>query len=169
MRWNLRIFLRPWTFFAMLSKTQTLQGLTSKVVNEPEEKHLHYILWDLDKGTLAEVEQKLGEAQRDFKLGDIYVFSDAEGSYRAFCWSKRPWITYLHILIHSFPLLDYGFWVWTVRRGLATLRTSDKVGRPHQECVKVLEGFEPTVFPEKVCYVQYDTGIEKQGRLIELG
>jgi hypothetical protein len=75
----------------------------------------------------------------------------------------------MHILIHSFPLLDYGFWVWTVRRGAATLRTSDKVGRPPQECVKVLKGFEPTVFPEKLCYVQYDTEIEKKGRLIELG
>jgi hypothetical protein len=153
----------------MLSKTQTLEGVTSKVVSEPEEKHLRYIFFDLDSGTLAEVEQKLEEIQRDFKLGDIYICSDREGSYRAFCFSKRPWLTYLHILIHTFPLLDYGFWVWTVRRGSATLRTSDKVGRPPQECVKVLNGFEPTVFPEKLCYVQYDTGIEKKGRLIKLG
>jgi len=155
----------------MLSKTQTLAGITSKVVTEPEEKHLHYVFFDLEGRTLtlAEVVQKLRKIQRDFKLGDISIFNDAKGSYRAFCWSKRPWITYLHILIHSFPQLDYGFWVWTVRRGSATLRVSNKVGRSPQKLVKVLRGYEHAVVPQKLCYVCYDTGIEKKGRLIELG
>jgi len=172
MRWNLRIFLRPWTFFAMLSKTQTLEGITSKVITEPEEKHLHYIFFDLEGGhELGEVNHGLGDIQCEFKLGDIYIHSDKECSYRAICYSKRPWTTYLHILLHALEagLLDYGFWVWTVRRGAATIRISDKVGRPHQKCVAVLKGYEPTMFPEKMCYVKYDTGIEKKGRLIKLG
>jgi hypothetical protein len=168
MRYNLRLKLGNLTFFGMMADTQTLEGVTSKVVDEPQEKQLHYLFFDLENCTLAEVEQKLGEIQFDFKIGDTYVFSDREGSYRAFCWSKRPWITYLHILIHSFPLLDYGFWVWTIRRGAATLRTSNKVGRPPQKLVAVLRGYEPTALPPKLCYVCYDTGIEKGGRLIQL-
>jgi hypothetical protein len=85
------------------------------------------------------------------------------------CFSKRPWITYLHILIHSFPLLDYGFWVWTVRRGSATIRTSDKIDRENQRLVAVLEGYEPTTLPERLTHVIYDTGIEKRGKVIILG
>jgi hypothetical protein len=161
--------LRVLTVFFMVSETQTLEGVTSKVVTEPEEKHLHFIFLDLEKYTLSEVVKKLDEIQRDFRLGDFFVFSDTEGSYRAWCWSKRPWITYLHILLHSFPFLDYGFWVWTVRRGAATLRTSDKKDRPRQKCVAVLHGYEETMIPERLEYVRYDTGIEKRGKVIELG
>jgi hypothetical protein len=170
MRINFRIkILDRLTVFFMISGTQTLEGVTSKVVTEPEEKHLHYIFFDLEKCGLTEIVKKLGKIQRDFKLGDIFILSDAEGSYRAWCYSKRQWITYLHILIHSFPLLDYGFWVWTVRRGAATLRTSNKIRRPRQKLVAVLKGYEPTMIPEKLEYVRYDTGIEKRGRLFELG
>lgn len=167
MRLNVRVKIGSVTQFFMLSTTQTLKGITSKVIDEPEEKHLHYIFFDLDKCTQAQAEQKLGEIQLDFKLGDTYIFSDKEGSYRGFCWSKRPWITYLHILLHSFPLLDYGFWFWTVCRGAATLRTGNKIDRLPQKCVAILKGYEPTVFPRKLCSVTYDTGIEKEGRLIE--
>jgi hypothetical protein len=169
MRWNLRINLFKRTLFIAYSKRQTLEGVTSRVITEPEEKHLHYIFFDLENCTLEQVKQKLKEIQFEFKLGDIFIFSDRESSYRAWCFSKRPWLTFLHILIHSFPFLDYGFWVWTVRRGAATLRTSQKVDRPNQDLVAVLKGYEETMIPDKLRYVRYDTGVEKKGRLIELG
>jgi hypothetical protein len=171
MRISFRMNILRLTIFFMVSETQVLEGVTSKVVTEPEEKHLHYIFFDLDCGSLEEVMQLLGEIQREFRLGDIYIVSDREGSYRAWCWSVRPWITYMHILIHALEaeLLDYGFWVWTVRRGAATLRTSNKVGRSQQKCVAMLKGYESTVIPEKLEHVLYDTGIEKKGWLIELG
>lgn len=155
----------------MIATTQTLEGVTSKCLDEPPELHLHYIFMDLDSSSLAEAAQKLSILQYEFGLGDIFICSDKEGSYRAFCWSKRPWTTYQHILIHALEagLLDFGFWVWTTRRGAATLRISDKVGRPRQECVAFLEGYEPTSLPHKVIHVRYSTGTEKKGCVIELG
>jgi hypothetical protein len=74
----------------------------------------------------------------------------------------------LACLNYSFPLLDYDFWVWTVRRGSATLRTSDKIDKD-QKLVAVLKGYEPTILPERLTHVIYDTGIEKRGRCILLG
>ena len=67
-------------------------------------------------------------------------------------------------------MLDYGFWVWTVRRGAATLRYSRKTDRKPQKIVTVLKGFEPTVFPDddKLRFTEYDTGIEKEGWTILL-
>jgi hypothetical protein len=141
------------------------------VLDEPEEKHLHYVFWDLDNCTLNEAIEVLRKIQFDFKLGDIFILSDAEKSFRAWCWSKRPWITYLHVLIHTLEagILDYGFWVWTVRRGSATLRTSDKIDRENQKLVAILKGYEPTTLAEKLTYVIYDTGIEKRGKVIFIG
>lgn len=178
MRFNFRMKIGNITSFFMISQSQRLEGFTSKVIDEPQKKHLHYTFWDLEvteKNMVEGVKPRtqivrlLSKIQRDFKLGDIYIFSDAEGSYRAWCWSKRPWIIYLHILLHSFPLLDYGFWVWTVRRGAATLRTSNKINRPSQKLVAVLKGYEATVLPKKLEHVIYDTGIEKRGKVIGVG
>ena len=68
--------------YFLISNTQTLGGVTSRVVGE---KRIHYIFWDFDKCTLGEIETKLGQIQREFGLGNIYVTSDLEGSYRVWC------------------------------------------------------------------------------------
>jgi len=169
-RTNARITLpNNYTLFVMISPKQTLYGITSVCLDEPKEKHLHYIFIDFDKCTLEEATKKLLEVQKEFHLGDFSIYSDKEGSYRAISWSKREWTTYLHVLLHCFPLLDYGFWVWTVRRGAATIRYSRKICIPPLKIVKVLKGYEQTSFPEHLRHAKYDTGIEKEGRLITIG
>lgn len=65
--------------------------------------------------------------------------------------------------------MDFGFFIWTVRRTAGTLRISDKEGRPPQRVVAVLEGYEETEVPERLVHVIYDTGIEKKGRVFRLG
>lgn len=65
--------------------------------------------------------------------------------------------------------LDYNFFYWTVRRGSATLRLSNKKGRHPQQCVAFLEGYEETEVPETMNHVVYDTGLEKRGRVLSLG
>jgi hypothetical protein len=163
MRLNLRLKFGNLTFFGMISKTQTLEGITS-TVNKKE--HLHYIFWDLENCTLEQAEKTLKEVQEEFLLSNIYITSDKDKSYRAWCFSVRKWLDYLHILLHT-KYVDYGFWIWTVRRGEATLRTSKKENRNQQEIVSVLYGFlDKTNLPEKVKIVIYDTGIEKKGKLI---
>lgn len=156
----------PSKLFFSISNCQTLEGFTTKVVGK---KHIHYIFWDLEKCSLGEATEKLAEVQKEFKLGNIYVTSDADRSYRAWCFSERPFLEYIHILIHTFPLVDFGFFIWTVRRTAGTLRTSSKVGRPLQKIVAVLRGYEKTTIPEKMVHVIYDTGIEKRGKMICLG
>ncbi|MBS7631683.1 hypothetical protein KEJ47_09000, partial [Candidatus Bathyarchaeota archaeon] len=102
------------------------------------------------------------------RLSDIYIVSDAEQSYRGWCFSCRPWREYLIILLET-DYLDYNFFYWTVRRGSATLRISDKAGREPQKVVAFLQGYEATEVPERLVHVIYDTGMEKRGRVISLG
>lgn len=74
---------RYFTFFAMLSHTQVLGGFTSLV---GEDRHI--IMWDLEKCTQDEAIETLCKVQLDHRLGDIYIVSDSEGSYRG--WRARP-------------------------------------------------------------------------------
>jgi hypothetical protein len=66
-------------------------------------------------------------------------------------------------------MLDFGFFIWSVRRTNATIRLSDKVGRPKQRLVYVLRGYEKTEPPKQVLWCAYETGLEKVGKTIELG
>jgi len=162
-RLNLRLKFGKITFFGMISKTQTLKGIGS-LVNKKE--HLHYIFWDLENCTKEEAEQTLTEVQKEFKLGIIFITSDKEKSYRAFCFSIRKWLEYLHILLHT-KYVDYGFWIWTIRRGEATLRISRKLNRGIYEILTVLEnGYEETNLYPKIRRIIYDTGMQKKGKLI---
>lgn len=161
-RLNLRLKIGKITFFGMISKTQTLKGIGS-LVNRKE--HLHYIFWDLEGCTREEAEQTLIEVQREFKLGIIFITSDKEKSFRAYCFSIRKWLEYLHILLHT-KYVDYGFWIWTVRRGEATLRLSIKENRQFQKILMVYEGYEKTKIPKLIRFIDYDTGTEKKGKLI---
>jgi hypothetical protein len=103
--------------------------------------------------------------QRKYKLGDIFIVSDAEGSFRAWCFSKRTFKEYLKILLDT-EFVDWNFFWWTVRRGQATLRTSNKQGREPQKVVAFLKGYEETAIPDKLTKVIYDTGVEKRGAVL---
>jgi len=163
MRFNFRFKFGRFTVFFMLSHTQTLEGITSRV-GENE----HIILWDLEGCSLEEAEETLSEVQFRHKLGNIFITCDAEGSYRAWCFSKRTWNEYLRILLET-EHLDYNFFHWTVRRGASTLRISNKAGRQPQKIVSFLQGYEETQIPEKMVHVVYDTGMEKRGKVINIG
>jgi len=149
----------------MMSHTQTLEGVTSKVIRE---KDLHYVFWDLENCSLDEAEKTISKVQFKHKLGDTFLVSDVEGSYRGWCFSRRLWKEYLIILLET-EHLDYNFFYWTVTRGSATLRTCSKEGRLPQSVVAVLKGYEETIFPEEVIHVVYDTGIEKRGTVVNVG
>jgi hypothetical protein len=167
MRFNMRIKIREWTFFMMLAKTQTLEGVTSCSFSEDGKPDgMHFPMWDLEECTLEEAYTSLRIVQEKYSLGDIFVTSDKEGSYRAWCFTRVPLKTYLHILLDT-EHLDWNFFYWTVHRGKATLRTSNKQKRQPQKVIKILRGY-PEMFPTKVEQVIYDTGTEKRGRNILL-
>ena len=161
-RFNFRARIGNVTFFFMLAKTQTLEGVTSLQTDGT-----HIVLWDLENCTLKQAEETLRCVQTRYGLSHIYIASDAEGSYRAWCFSKVDYKTLLHILLDT-EHLDPIFFDYTVKRKKATLRTSDKKGRIPQELVSVLESC-PAPIPETWEMVTYDTGIVKRGRSILLG
>lgn len=153
----------------MLAKTQKLEGVTSRTFNdddgEPDEFHLP--MWDLDNCTLKEAKQSLNYVQKKYRLSNIYITSDREGSYRAWCYTKVDLSTFLHILLDT-KNLDYSFLYYTVKRKRATLRSNTKKGREPQKLVAVLEThFEP--FPKLRERVVYDTGVDKKGYSVLLG
>jgi hypothetical protein len=162
MRWNLRIKAGNLTFFAMLSRMQRLEGVTSL---QPDGKHI--IMWDLENCTLTEAEATLRNVQGQYNLSHIYLVSDSEGSYRAWCFSKVDLKTFLHILLDT-DHVDYSFVYYTVKRRKATLRTSCKKGRLSQKVVKILCSY-PEEIPSRMEKVVYDTGLEKRGISVLLG
>ena len=161
-RFNFRAKIGNITFFFMVAKTQTLEGVTSL---QPDGSHI--VLWDLENCTLEQTEDTLRKVQRKYELSHIYVASDAEGSYRAWCFSKVSYKTFLHVLLDT-EHLDPIFFDYTVKRKKATLRTSNKKNRIPQRLMSVLDSY-PARIPETWEKVTYDTGLVKRGRSILLG
>jgi hypothetical protein len=146
------------TVFAMIASTQTLEGVTSL-----QSDGKHYVLFDLDNCSLEQAEGSSGFVQQRYSLPDIFIVSDCENSFRGWCFGKVDFITYLKILLDT-KYLDWNFLWWTFQRGKATLRISDKKGRPPQELVGLLLSY-PVPFPSDDCiyeWVFYDTGFHKR-------
>jgi len=160
LRMQTRICFGNFTFYVMVAHTQRLRGVVSTV--DPD-KHLHVLFFDIEGCSLEECEHQLRALQTKYDLSDIYILSDHEKSFHAYCFTVVPFKRYLHILCD--PVLkniDYSFIHWTVVRGEATLRTSKKKDRPRQQVVSVLYSY-PVPIPEHLRELDYDTGIEKRG------
>ena len=114
-------------------------------------------MWDLEHCNREQAENSLRRVQTPYDLPHIFLVSDAEGSYRAWCFARVDLKTLLHILLDT-GYLDYTFFYYTVKRRKATLRTSSKKGRPPQQLVSVLESY-PVAIPTEMEQVIYDTGI----------
>ena len=149
----------------MFSETQTLEGITSLLPNG-----LHYPLFDIEKCTLEEAENGLMKVQISYGLSDIFITSDIERSYRAFCYTQVKFTDYLRMQLDLLDakLLDWNFSWWTMNKGEGTLRVSSKENRPKQELVSTLHSYSVPI-PRKVEPVFYDTGIEKRGLTVFLG
>lgn len=147
----------------MFALTQTLEGVTSLLSDGR-----HIVMWDLEGCSLEQAQITLRKVQREYGLSHIYIVSDVEGSYRAWCFSKVAFETLLAILVDSLDIIDYSFFYYTVKRRKATLRTNSKRGRPPQKVASVLGSFFAP-FPARMERVRYDTGLEKKGITILLG
>jgi hypothetical protein len=148
----------------MFAKTQTLEGVTSL-----QKDGNHIVMWDLENCTLQRAKEVLRKVQSKYRLSNVYIASDAEGSYRAWCFSQVSFEVFLKILVDSLSILDYNFFYYTVKRKKATLRTGCKRGRPAQRVVCVLSSFFLPFKESSVEKVVYDTRLEKRGNSLLLG
>lgn len=164
-RLKIKIGNRSITVFFMLSETQTLEGVTSLLENK-----LHMPFFDIENCSLNEAENTLSELQFKYRLSDIFITSDKDRSYRAWCFCQVKYTDYLRMMLDLIDagLLDYNFFSWTVKQSKATLRVSNKANRPKQEIVSVLDSYSAPI-PKSVEKVIYDTGIEKRGLTVFLG
>jgi predicted aldo/keto reductase-like oxidoreductase len=149
----------------MLSLTQKMFGVNS-IADKIE--NLHYVFWDMDNCTLEQAEETLECIQTKYKLSDIFICSDWENSFRAWCFSKVDYNTMLKILLET-RYVDKGFFRYAVTNNKATLRTSDKEGREQkQEIVSILRTY-PQPIPETFNYKEYDTSLGKKSINIFIG
>ena len=167
MRANYQIKKFGHTLFIMLAHTQTLEGVTSLI---PNSNKLHMPFFDVENCSLDKAKKELKKLQSKYGLSDIFITSDKEGSYRAWCFSQVKFTDYLRMMLDLIDvgILDYNFFWWTVNKSKATLRVNNKVNRSKQEIVSVLRSY-PVPIPEKCERVVYDTGIEKRGLTVFLG
>lgn len=165
MRFSFRTKIFNTTLFFMLSQTQTVKGITSRLRNGK-----HIVLWDLDKKkvTLMQIKEVLRKVQQKYGLSNIYIVSDKMDSFRAWCFSQVDFSTYIKILADSLEIIDYNFFYWMVYQSKSTLRISRKVDRPQQKVVSVLESFYVPLPFNMLEKAIYDTGIEKVGIYIKL-
>ena len=127
-------------------------------------------MWDLEGCSLEQIKKTLKKVQTRYGLGNIYLTTDNNGkSFRGWCFSIVTFETYVKILVDSLSITDYGFFYYTIKRKEATLRLSQKEGRPFQTCTDVIESFF-VPFPSGIMsHVIYDTGAEKKGTTLNLG
>jgi len=170
-RFNIRLTTSRFTFFSMLSRSQKIEGITSRVYDQNgKPTNNHYIFWDLENASLEQIKKTLKKVQTRYSLGNIQLTSDNNGkTYRGWCFSIVTFETYIKILVDSLNIIDYGFFYYTIKRKEATLRLSQKEGRPFQTCTDTIESFSvpyPTGIMKRVIYT---TGNEKKGTTINLG
>ena len=170
-RFNFRVTTNRFTFFSMLSRSQRIEGITSTVYDQNgKPTNFHYPMFDLEGKNIEETKKTLKKVQTRYGLPNIYLTTDNNGkTYRGWCFGVVTFETYLKILIDSLPIIDYGFFYYTVKRKEATLRLSQKEGRPFQTCTDVIESFFvpfPTGIRKRVLYF---TGNEKKGTTLNLG
>lgn len=157
-RWHIRFKIKNITFFGLVSKTQTLGGITSDV---GEDKHI--ILWDLDDCTKDEAIQALTEVQHTYRLGQIYLLSDKKNSFGAICFTKVDYMEMLRVLINT-QFVDKGFIQFTAQMGKSTLRLTRKMDRNEQELICVIYSpYRKDNINHNIEMVLYDTGIVKRG------
>jgi hypothetical protein len=166
-RLTFTVDIGDWAFRLVFAKVQWLDGVSSLI---PHSNNEHMFLADLENCTLEKTEIVLKKVQVSYSLPDIYIMSDAENSFRSWCFCQIDFDTYNEILLclKREGVLDPVFYRYTLGRGKGTLRISDKKNRPPQKIVSVLESY-PAPIPKKLQKVLYQTGIVKKGITISLG
>lgn len=162
MRLHLRIKLHNLTVFGMLSSTQRLFGITNKIG-----KDKYFILWDIENCTLDECLKSLGRIQLRHHLGEIFITSDKERSFHAWCYNIVSFRKFLSIICDT-KYCDWNFIRWSVARGQATIRTSQKKNRPKQRLVATIWGKHNPIVQNPLRVI-YDTGIDKRGKVFTFG
>jgi len=148
----------------LFAKIQRLHGITSLI---PNSDNKHIILADIENLNEKQAIEETRFVQQKHGLSNMYIKSDAENSFRIWCFSVVSFKKLLKILL-DFEHLDMVFFYYTNRRKKATLRDDKKKGRPSEKIVAILESY-PMPVPEHVREVFYDTGIVKKGIAISLG
>lgn len=171
MRWNLRIKIGRITLFGMIAKTQAIGGITSLVNNVGKvDENIHILMWDLEDEnlTLNKAILYLCYVQQKYNIGEIFIYGESEkkNSFRAISLTRKPFTEFLQILLDT-KYVDYMFFKYTVMRGKATLRLTDKENRKTQKVLYVLKGKKEEL-PKRVERVLYDTGLVKLGKTLEL-
>ena len=158
----LRIENKHLTVFLMIAKTQTIEGITSKL-----EHDRHIVLWDLDKCDLDEAKDALTYVQDKYNLSSIAIFGDRDNGFCAICYKVVNFITMLRILIDT-QHIDNGFVSYTAKRNKATLRVSRKEDREKMKIRAILYSYEVAP-PRKLERIIYKTGLLKPEEGLRLG
>ena len=146
--WNILIY-------GFITTTQKQTGIMSII---PETEY-HYVLMDMDNQDYSTVIQNLNPIIAQYNLENVVLMSDKEDSYRIFSPTPVTYKTLLQILLNT-KGVDYLFFKWTVRRGYATIRLSNKKGRNAVKIINILNHdgkYKPDIDGFK--FVEYETDL----------
>lgn len=134
MKLSIRRKLGNILIYGFISPIQRVDGLQSKIKKSDD----HIVLWDFDEKNFNAIKWELEDIQLKYNLGDIFIMSDKDNSYRAFSLTSVTFKTLLKILIET-KGVDYNFFRYTVKREYATIRITNKKNREPNKIIYSLK------------------------------
>ena len=138
--------------YGFITTTQKCKGITSKTDIE----NYHYVLWDFDNAEYYQVVNQLERMCIKYRLSGAVIFSDKVNSYRAFSNTVVDFKTLLMIILDT-EFTDRMFFKWTVKRGYATIRFSNKEKRAENQIIGIVGNPALEFVKEKLKFVEYET------------
>lgn len=148
-----------------------MTGFTSLIKNVGKVmENIHYVMWDLEGASFEEVKRQLSLIKTTYKLGEIFIVGESykQKSFRAWCFKPVTFRELISIITNT-KYVDFLFLKYTILRGKATLRISQKAYRPEQKILYVIKGKHYNL-PKEMERVIYDTGFIKDAKnfIVEL-
>lgn len=142
--------------YGFITWIEKVKGLTSKV---PDRENSHYVLLDFDNIEYYDVCTELERLCIKFNINGFVIFSDREKSYRCFSDTIVTFRTLLKVMLEA-EGVDFMFFVWTVKRGYATIRVGEKKGRKKNDIIGSVGKVNTDLIREKFKFIQYETDLE---------
>lgn len=142
--------------YGFITWLQRMKGITSKTGREG----YHYILLDYDNTPFYIAKESLEKLMVKYSIDGFVIFSDKEDSFRLFSDTIVDFKQLLRIMLDA-EGLDRMFFKWTVIRGYATIRISDKKNRLKKNNIVGAIGKANIDFArEKLKFIEYETDLE---------
>ena len=142
-------------FVVYFRKVQEIKGLNSECKDGT-----HIVMVDIDDDTYSSVQEDVRTVMERHHIPRADIMSTGKpGGFHVYLWKGFKFRETLNIMM-EFPTLDLNHLRWTIKRGHATLRLTDKQGRKvRKETTLCGLGLGERYLTDLKSWVKYQTGV----------